>query len=77
MYQNKYNGTLLTARTIFRIQYIYNYLLNTEVWMPVEILKFLLSTTRKQMQNNALKYFDPGRMICIISNNKKHFTLDE
>jgi predicted Zn-dependent peptidase len=79
MYQNKYNGTLLTATSLgpfFGTQYIYNYLLNTEVWMPVEILKFLLSTTRKQVQNNVRQYFDPRRMICIISNNKKCFTLD-
>jgi predicted Zn-dependent peptidase len=79
LYQNKYNSTLFTATSLgpfFGIQYIYKYLLNTDVWMPHDILALLLSTTSKQVQQNVQQYFDQQQMICIISNNKKRFRLD-
>ena len=79
MYQNKYNSTLYTANSLGRFfgnQYIYNYLLHTTIRTPPQVLKLLLSTTGKQVKQYILKYFDPDQMICIISNNKKHFRLD-
>ncbi len=80
MYQNKYNSTLFTATSLgpfFGIQYIYNYLLKADVWTPADILTFILSTTSKQVQLNVQQYFDPERMICIISNNNQRFSLAE
>jgi predicted Zn-dependent peptidase len=78
-YTNSYNSKFYNATSLgvfFGKQYIYKYLLHTNIWTPATILKMILATTGKQVQHNIHTYFDPNHMICIISNNNKHFSLD-